>query len=824
MNDLDSTANLTDQVIDALIADIWLAAGVPVFPCNPADKRPLTAWRRKSVGRPDRTVPMTLDDARDSWRRPGRDRAMAGLDCESVRVVVVDCDIGEGVNGVEAFERLALEAGFNLEAVPQVETPRGGRHYYFADPHRRFRNTAGALAPGVDTRGVGGFVVGPGAQRADGRRYEPLNPADLHEFVSVVAQGLLPPLPESLAARLARPSRLADDSARAAARAVPSEAAVRAAPPALLSAISLDVNDDLGAGLAKRWTLEAACAEIMAAAEGQRNDMLNRHAYIAGLVSGDAGPDRAQTLTALVAAAIQAGLPGNEAARTSGPAYARGAAGAAADAQADEHAAAESNGQQVAAPFMGGVYSPQQALAMMNARYAIVLFNNSGEVAIVRHSDGEQVVMREQDIKLELSNVRIIQNVKKEDKEQSEYKPIYQWWRDNKQRDPTRREIFDPKRPSGVACGPYEFNFWRGFGVEPVEGTDKIQKLCQHIWEIICKKDKTKRNYLMRWLAWIVQNPGQCSGVAIVLRSSTEGPGKSLLGELMVRIFGAHGLTISDPNQLFGDFNGHLEFACLVLIEEALLAGDPRIADRIKSRLTSDAVLINPKFHQARTVPNRMNALINTNHEWAVPAGAGARRLFVAEVSEERVGDQGYFDAIHADLRNGGDGQFLNLLRRVDLKGWHPRNPPRTTELAHQQLMSLTPVARWLWECANSECILGGRNQTIFVAKPDRDDPAKLRVVSELGGTIDAPVLRDAFNEWAQNHSLRTQSEAVIGKELVPILGSPRRKSADKDKAENKARPRYYFVPESKELKQNILDAKRIAGKLSEIDSEELSD
>jgi hypothetical protein len=138
--------------------------------------------------------------------------------------------------------------------------------------------------------------------------------------------------------------------------------------------------------------------------------------------------------------------------------------------------------------------------------------------------------------------------------------------------------------------------------------------------------------------------------------------------------------------------------------------------------------------------------------------------------------------------------------------------------------MSLAPVARWLWECANSECILGGRNQTIFVSKPDRDDPAKSRVVSGLGGTIDAQVLRDAFNEWAQDHGLRTQSEAVIGKELVPILESPRRKSADKDKAENKARPRYYFLPESKVLKQNILDAKRIAGKLSEIDSEEISD
>jgi hypothetical protein len=57
------------------------------------------------------------------------------------------------------------------------------------------------------------------------------------------------------------------------------------------------------------------------------------------------------------------------------------------------------------AAFTGGVYSPRQALAMMNARYAVVRFNNSGEVAIVWHASGAPVIMQERSAQLELSNI-----------------------------------------------------------------------------------------------------------------------------------------------------------------------------------------------------------------------------------------------------------------------------------------------------------------------------------------------------------------------------------------------------------------------------------
>jgi hypothetical protein len=51
-----------------------------------------------------------------------------------------------------------------------VRTPSGGTHLYFASPDEKLSNTAGRLGWRIDTRGVGGYVVGAGSQ-IDGNAY-----------------------------------------------------------------------------------------------------------------------------------------------------------------------------------------------------------------------------------------------------------------------------------------------------------------------------------------------------------------------------------------------------------------------------------------------------------------------------------------------------------------------------------------------------------------------------------------------------------------------------------------------------------------------------
>jgi phage/plasmid primase, P4 family, C-terminal domain len=96
-----------------------------------------------------------------------------GVNCGRAGLVVIDCDKhDESADGVRNFHDLCDEHGFDPESTFTVSTPSGGRHYYFSrkgvDEDVKIGNSSGGLPDGVDVRGSGGQVVGPGSRTSDG--------------------------------------------------------------------------------------------------------------------------------------------------------------------------------------------------------------------------------------------------------------------------------------------------------------------------------------------------------------------------------------------------------------------------------------------------------------------------------------------------------------------------------------------------------------------------------------------------------------------------------------------------------------------------------
>lgn len=83
---------------------------------------------------------------------------------------VLDEDPKHG--GDAALLDLIKRHGDGIMASPRVRTGGGGGHVYYDRRGLDLHNTAGALGPGLDTRGVGGYVVAPPSLHASGRRYE----------------------------------------------------------------------------------------------------------------------------------------------------------------------------------------------------------------------------------------------------------------------------------------------------------------------------------------------------------------------------------------------------------------------------------------------------------------------------------------------------------------------------------------------------------------------------------------------------------------------------------------------------------------------------
>ncbi len=205
---------------------------------------------------------------------PPRPGPSYGIACGRAphRLIGIDLDVDPayGSDAAYSLRQLALQHLFTIPPTVTVLTPSGGRHLWLTGPaDATVPNSAGRLAPGIDIRGYGGYLVGPGSVTAHGR-YR-LAPGTAH---------LAPaPCPRALLRLLTQPRR--------------PPTATRSTGPA---------PDRRGEGLIQF---------VLAAHEGQRNTRLfwaACRAYEHGF--GNALAD------ALTAAAVRTGLPEHEARAT----------------------------------------------------------------------------------------------------------------------------------------------------------------------------------------------------------------------------------------------------------------------------------------------------------------------------------------------------------------------------------------------------------------------------------------------------------------------------------------------------------------------------
>ncbi|MGP3635975.1 bifunctional DNA primase/polymerase [Streptomyces sp. 24-1644] len=191
---------MTHEARSALLSAALDAAacGWAVFPLRPGGKPPAlhgeascprtgdcTAghrkWEQRATTDPDRI--------HRAW---SAGRFNVGVATGPSGLVVVDLDMPKPNSsadtpcGATTFKALCERTGQVVPTTYRVRTASGGQHLYFTAPDSiRLGNTAGFLAPPIDTRAWGGYVVAPGST-VNGRDYEVLDPA------------LVVPLPEWL--------------------------------------------------------------------------------------------------------------------------------------------------------------------------------------------------------------------------------------------------------------------------------------------------------------------------------------------------------------------------------------------------------------------------------------------------------------------------------------------------------------------------------------------------------------------------------------------------------------------------------------------------
>lgn len=150
---IDQFDRTPPRMLDAAL--LYASWGWPVFPLRPGGKSPLTQHGFKDATRDTTQI-------RRWWT--STPAANIGLPT-GITFDVVDVDVPAGI-----FEWAMLR---DSDAMPDghgiVTTSSGGRHIYVTPSGGG--NLAG-LRPGIDYRGIGGFVVAPPSVRADGQQWQ----------------------------------------------------------------------------------------------------------------------------------------------------------------------------------------------------------------------------------------------------------------------------------------------------------------------------------------------------------------------------------------------------------------------------------------------------------------------------------------------------------------------------------------------------------------------------------------------------------------------------------------------------------------------------
>ena len=261
----------------------YTRANIPVFPCKP-DKVPYIKGGFKAATTDVQQI--------HAWWTAWPD-AMIGFPTGKVTglwVLDVDLPKKEGdADGRMSLQRLTAVHGL-LPLTRIQQTPGGGTHYIFLYPQdgEGIRNSVSGVAPKIDVRGDGGYIIIAPSINGEGQAYSFLNQA--------------PPVhaPEWILTLVRQPLKLPSKNINQ-----PDSSA----PTAIMSGLSI-IDPYI------QKALDEECAKIAGAQQGVRNDTLNKASFAFGTLVGGGELDEGMARSRLLGAALKCGLPDDEAVRT----------------------------------------------------------------------------------------------------------------------------------------------------------------------------------------------------------------------------------------------------------------------------------------------------------------------------------------------------------------------------------------------------------------------------------------------------------------------------------------------------------------------------
>lgn len=250
---------------------------------------------------------------------------------------------------------------------------------------------------------------------------------------------------------------------------------------------------------------------------------------------------------------------------------------------------------------------------------------------------------------------------------------VRDWQADNRRQVVRMEQVgFDPtERDPKIIC-----NLWGGWPTTPRPGS--CEKLLSLLEYLTAAEDNAEEVYqwILRWLAYPIQNPGAKMKSAVVIHGP-QGGGKNLFFEAIRDIYGEYGKTVDQSaiEDKHNDWSGRKLF----LIADEVIARQEmhHIKNKLKNMITGDTLRINPKHVTAHDEKNHINIVFLSNEAQPVVLERDDRRHLVVWTPPAMPAD--YYSAAAEEIAEGGIAALHHFLLNLDLGNFGPNARPPVT-------------------------------------------------------------------------------------------------------------------------------------------------
>ena len=470
-------------------------------------------------------------------------------------------------------------------------------------------------------------------------------------------------------------------------------------------------------------------------------------------------------------------------------------------------------------PIPGGSYeASEDNIERLNHRFRLV---NEGPDTLWWENRGPNgwIQRPEEDLERGLGNVFVRLEASGSGPRRRSTNFLFPWFHQHKGRGAPLQAVFKPNQPRFPAPG--EFNMWQGWGVEPnydfydVDASGRktpkpqLARILDHVHKELCSGDTRDFEYAVKWHGWLFQNWEKPAHTIPIFKGEDKGTGKSLWGEWLKRMGGAHAHVFIHKEHLLGK-HATYEYLCLAILDDIIVERDYKAQDVIKGLATNSTRIVEPKGRAHREIVNRVSMIVTSNHNAPLLAGVNERRQFVPKVSSEHAQDKAYFDPLRHTADNGGVEMMLGFFLTTQLKGWTPHQVHKTSELARLQLDCMKEFDKWMWDCAESEKLLGcyiltlgggvkNSGVTSRELASEKNINEGIAEYAPLDWHFEVNAIRDAFRRHTGVRQAQMTNRAIG--DALKRLGLLRKKCTS-DSIGGRDPQRGYFIPGGAELRR----------------------